>query len=126
MSSVANITSASNIQADYMKLLIAQMRYQDPLEPMNNSEMATQLAQFSQLQQLESMNSSFSEVLATANRTYANSLIGRKISFVDSESQDNQPISATVEQVFNDVEGEIALVAANRVVRLNQIIAVAN
>jgi len=126
MSSVSNITSASNIQTDYMKLLIAQMRYQDPLEPMNNNEMATQLAQFSQLQQLESMNSSFSEVLATANRTYANSLIGKKISFVDSESQDKQPISETVEQVFNDVEGEIALVAGNRVVRLSQIMAVAN
>ncbi|GAI50373.1 unnamed protein product [marine sediment metagenome] len=59
-------SSASNIQMDYMKLLITQLQNQNPLEPLDNNEMASQLAQFSQLQQLETMNNSFSQSLATA------------------------------------------------------------
>jgi len=55
--------SASSIQADYMKLLVTQLQNQNPLEPLDNNEMASQLAQFSQLQQLESMNSNFESFL---------------------------------------------------------------
>ena len=36
----------------FLKLLVAQMRYQDPLEPMDNSQMLAQLAQFSALEQM--------------------------------------------------------------------------
>jgi len=64
MDSTSAIGTASDIQMDYMKLLITQLQNQNPLEPLNNNEMASQLAQFSQLQQLESMNSTFAQVLA--------------------------------------------------------------
>lgn len=77
----SSITSANEIQTDYMKLLITQLQYQNPLEPMNNQEMAAQLSQFSQLQQLEGMNASFADVLGATERTYANSLIGKNISY---------------------------------------------
>ena len=77
----SSVTSASNIQMDYMKLLVTQLQNQNPLEPLDNNEMASQLAQFSQLAQLESMGSSFAEVLATTNRSYANSLLGKTITF---------------------------------------------
>ena len=53
--------SSSNLQMDYMTLLVAQMKNQNPLEPLDNNEMASQLAQFSQLQQLEEMNSNLSQ-----------------------------------------------------------------
>ena len=61
---MATINSATTIQADYLEVLIAQLQNQNPLEPMDNTEMASQLAQFSQLQQLESMNSNFAKVLS--------------------------------------------------------------
>ena len=57
-------TSSSQIQMDYLNLLITQLRNQDPSSPMDNSQMASQLAQLSQLQQIENMNSTFSKVLA--------------------------------------------------------------
>ncbi len=82
MDPVSATNTASNIQMDYMKLLITQLHNQNPLEPLDNNEMASQLAQFSQLQQLESMNTNFAKVLATTELTYANSLIGKEVSFM--------------------------------------------
>ena len=45
---------------DFLMLLVAQLRHQNPLEPANDSEFASQLAQFSSLEQLENMNQSMS------------------------------------------------------------------
>ena len=98
--------SASGIQMDFMKVLITQLQNQNPLEPLDNNEMATQLAQFSQLQQLESMNSNFAEVLAITNRSYANSLIGKKVTFFsqDMETGDLVQKEGIVNEVYNDLD----------------------
>jgi flagellar hook assembly protein FlgD len=48
---------------------------------MDNNQMATQLTEISQLQQLESMSTSFADVLTTTNLNYANSLLGKNIAF---------------------------------------------
>jgi flagellar basal-body rod modification protein FlgD len=127
MDSSSAINSASNIQMNYMKLLITQLQNQNPLEPMDNNEMASQLAQFSQLQQLESMNSNFADVLSTTDRNYANSLIGKEISFVSENETGTQDItSGIVEEVINNVDGEIILVTANHTIALEGVISVKN
>jgi flagellar basal-body rod modification protein FlgD len=81
MASVTAAASASDIQMDYMKLLVTQLQNQNPLEPLDNKDMTAQLAQFSQLQQMEGLNSSFSKVLESVQRSYASSLIGKEVSF---------------------------------------------
>jgi len=48
---------------DFLLLLAAQLRYQDPLEPKSDSDFAAGLAQFSSLEQMQNMNSSL-EVMA--------------------------------------------------------------
>ena len=127
MDSSSIINSASNIQMDYMKLLITQLQNQNPLEPMDNNEMASQLAQFSQLQQLESMNSNFADVLSTTDRNYANSLIGKEISFASEDETGSRDItSGIVEEVINNVDGEIILVTANHTIALEGVISVKN
>jgi len=110
-----------------MKLLVTQLQNQNPLEPLDNNEMASQLAQFSQLEQLESMNSSFAKVLTTTERTYANSLIGKDVSFTSETDEGTKDIkSGTVEQVVNDVDGKIMLVAGDEVFALEDVISVKN
>ena len=127
MDSLSPINSASKIQMDYMKLLITQLQNQNPLEPLDNNEMASQLAQFSQLQQIESMNARFADVLTTAERTYANSLIGKEVSFeAETESGTTDVANGVVQQVYNNVEGEILLVAGDHRVALDDIISVKN
>jgi len=101
---VSATASASDIQMDYMKLLVTQLQNQNPLEPLDNNQMASQLAQFSQLQQLESINTNFSEVLATEKRSYANSLLGKNVTFLaeDGLSGESVKMIGTVDSISND------------------------
>ena len=47
------VKSQSELDKDaFINLLVTQMKYQDPLEPMDNSEMLAQLAQFTALEQM--------------------------------------------------------------------------
>ena len=127
MDSLSATSSASSIQMDYMKLLIVQLQNQNPLEPLDNNEMASQLAQFSQLQQLESMNKSFAKVLATTELTYANSLIGKEVSFMlETDTGATDIKSGIVEQVYNNVDGEIFLRVGDYMFGLENVITVKN
>jgi flagellar basal-body rod modification protein FlgD len=67
---------------DFMKLMSAQLKYQDPVSPMKNQEMAAQLAQFSSLEQMFNVNQNL-EKMAAGQRPQENvmaaSLIGKKI-----------------------------------------------
>jgi flagellar basal-body rod modification protein FlgD len=123
---VSEIGSASDMQMDYMKLLITQLQNQNPLEPLSNNEMASQLAQFSSLQQLESMNSTFAQVLDTANHSYANSLIGKEVSFLgETATGAVDVLRGVVEQVYKE-NGENFLIVGDYVLGLEDIISVKN
>ena len=126
MNSSVGTTQASDIQMDYMKLLVAQLQNQNPLEPLDNQEMASQLAQFSQLQQLESMSSSFARVLTSVEREYAGSLIGKEVSFlVETEAGTAEAHSGTVEQIYHN-DGDILLAVGQYIVGLDDILSVKN
>jgi flagellar basal-body rod modification protein FlgD len=59
---------------DFLKMLVMQLRYQDPLNPMKGTEFASQLAQFSSVEQLSNINSSLLTGLE------ANQLLSQSIS----------------------------------------------
>ena len=50
----------------FLQLLVTQMRYQDPLNPMDNQEMMAQLAQFSALEQMQNVATASTKQLANA------------------------------------------------------------
>jgi len=127
MSSVSAIQTASDIQMDYMKLLVTELQNQNPLEPLDNNQMASQLAQFSQLQQLESMDSNFADVLAVSERTYAATLIGKEVSFMSETPAGTKELTTgTVDEVITNGEGEIILAVGNHTANLRDIISVKN
>jgi flagellar hook assembly protein FlgD len=102
--STSAINSSSTIQMDYMKLLVTQLQNQNPLEPMDNNQMASQLTQISQLQQLESMSTSFADVLATTKRNYANSLLSKNVTFfaTNETTGTSEKKVGSVDSVFNN------------------------
>lgn len=71
---------------DFLKLLVTQLRFQNPIEPMQDQEFIAQLAQFSQLEQLENMstaldtNSEIDYIMSqTIANTMATTLIGKTV-----------------------------------------------
>lgn len=69
-------------EADFLKLLAVQLQYQDPLDPMENTEFIAQMAQFSTLEGITSMSSSMkgmSEQIISMNNLYTTSLIGKSV-----------------------------------------------
>ncbi len=125
MALLSTTALASDIQLDYMKLLVTQLQNQDPLEPLDNNEMASQLTQFSQLNQLETMNQSFERALTFAERNYAGSLLGKEISFAaETRSGAIDIQNGIVDQVYHDTDGEIWLVIGNQTVRLEEVLLV--
>ncbi len=125
MNPVTTAASASDIQMDYMKLLVTQLQNQNPLEPLDNKDMAAQLAQFSQLQQMEGLNTSFGKVLESVQRSYASSLIGKEVSF-RSEAADGAVGTRTgeVEEVTIGDDGEIILTVGDDKVKLADVLSI--
>jgi len=75
-------SQASDLQGSFMTLLTAQLQHQDPLDPMENTEFTTQLAEFSSLEQLESMNENLGYLqlyMASINNSQAMNFIGKEV-----------------------------------------------
>ncbi len=82
-------------QNDFLKLMIAQLQAQNPLEPSNGTEYVTELAQFTQLEQTTN--------LATASEmSSAVQLIGHKISYPNASGA---ATTGTVESVQSGTSG---------------------
>ena len=57
-SSEVKTTNSSLDKDAFLQLLVAQMKYQDPLQPTSNTEYVSQLATFSQLEEMQNMTGS--------------------------------------------------------------------
>ncbi len=123
--SVTDATAnASELQMNFMNLLVTQLQNQNPLEPMDNQDMSAQLAQFSQLEQMESMNNSFGQMLESIQTQYASSLVGKDISFAttaDDGTEETQ--TGEVDEVLLE-DGEVELIVDDYHVSLADVLSV--
>lgn len=69
----------------FLKLLVAQLKYQDPTKPADTSQMLTQTAQLTMVDRLNEMAAAYQESAATQRLSLAGSLVGSNITFVDPE-----------------------------------------
>ena len=58
-------------QADFIRLMTEQMKMQDPMEPVDNKEMVAQMAQFSSLAGIETINSTLKAIAAQLDTVIA-------------------------------------------------------
>ncbi len=86
-------TSANGIvgKDGFLQLLLVQMRNQDPLKPMDNQQMLSQLAQFSSLEQMSQLNDNFKKSSEMESFLSATNLIGKEASIFDPASAPDQP-----------------------------------
>ncbi len=74
--------AASVDKMDFMKLLVAQIKNQDPMSPMDNAEFTSQITQFTMLDEMKSMNAKLEENILigqTINNTAMLGLVGKNV-----------------------------------------------
>ena len=84
---------------DFLKLLVMQLKNQDPLEPMKNEQFVAQLAQFNSLEQMINLNKSFESMFGLQQLSYASSFIGKLVAYADA---DGNPQTGLVQEVGLD------------------------
>jgi flagellar basal-body rod modification protein FlgD len=70
---------------EFLKLLLTQLAYQDPMAPMEDKEFISQMAQLSTLDQMTSMANDFAQLKAILRSGEAQAALGRGVELVDGE-----------------------------------------
>jgi flagellar basal-body rod modification protein FlgD len=83
ISALSDVVSATKAQSmgmeDFLKVLLTQLVYQDPLKPMDNQEFMAQMAQFTSLEQTQQLNEKLSTLIANQAALQSVGLIGRTV-----------------------------------------------
>ena len=119
---VTEVGASNRIQMDYMKLLVTQMQNQNPLEPMDNNQMTSQLTQISQLELMESQTVNFAKVLETTEHSYATSLLGKEVSFyMTTDTGELGTATGIVDLVTRGTDGEVQLSAGGKTFSMDDV-----
>jgi flagellar basal-body rod modification protein FlgD len=110
-------TNTTSIGKDaFMQLLVAQLKYQNPLDPMEGTDFAAQLAQFSSLEQLSNINNAIetqSVNQVTLNYAQCVNMIGKEV--VVSSDDGSTTTTGTVTAVHFRNNAILATVNGNEV-----------
>jgi flagellar basal-body rod modification protein FlgD len=117
MEATAIGSSAVN-KDEFLKLFVAQLKNQSPLDPLKGHEFIAQLAQFSSVEQLTNLNTSFADNLKFQQLTGGSEFIGKKAAYVDPVVGDT---AEGVIQGVTTVDDSISVVIENREIPLSNI-----
>ena len=107
-SAVTTATNDTLGKDAFLKLLIAELSNQDPLNPMEDREFISQMATFSSLEQMQNMNKTL-ETMAESNKFSAIQYIGKAVAFTKGEGTEAKQVAAVVNHVWFDPKGKIVL-----------------
>lgn len=82
----ANSTSTKSSAADkdmFLQLLVAQMKYQDPMNPTDSSQFLAQSAQFTALEKMQDVADQTAQLFSAQMAFGASGLIGQKVTWTD-------------------------------------------
>src|SRR5437868_4121830 len=82
-SSTSATTSTSMDQDTFLKLLVAQLKYQDPANPADATQFLSETAQFTVVQKLEALSALDQQVLDATTSQSAAALIGKQVTYTD-------------------------------------------
>ncbi len=91
---------------DFLELLTVQLKNQDPINPVQQEDFISQLAQFSQLENSEELNASFASLLKLQQISQGIDLVGKEVTYLDPSSSQLQ--TGAVDEFFVD-QGNIQL-----------------
>jgi flagellar basal-body rod modification protein FlgD len=94
---------------DFLKLFVAQLQHQDPMNPMQDSDFMGQMASFSSLEQITNLAVANERIASSLSSTNAIGLIGRTVTYVDENDVVHtgkvEKVSTTDGKPFLTVDG---------------------
>ncbi len=99
---------------DFLKLMVAQLRNQDPLNPTDSTEYMSQIAQFSSVEQGINTNAKLDQLLVNSNISQASTMIGLSLTSADGS------VSGIVTSVRIDSMGSTAILNNGKEVPITQ------
>lgn len=92
-------TRTGNWQPDkttFLRLLAAQLQYQNPMEPIKNEDFVTQLVQFTILERLQEMSDQLSRIWQMESLLRGSALLGKRVTV---DRGDGETVEGSVERV---------------------------
>lgn len=114
-----SLENNSIAQEDFIRLFLAQLTNQDPLEPVDNSEFLAQMAQFTGLEQSRLLNENMNNMLAMNSSMQGLELLGKNVEVINGATLFNgvvegisftpQGLSLTVQNDQNQFINDVSL-----------------
>jgi len=111
-SSASQPTTTSMDKDTFLQLLVAQLRYQDPMNPTDSTQFLAQSAQFTALEKMEAVAEQTRQALGAQMAFGASSLVGRSVTYVDANGAS---VTGTVDAVQFKTEGPVLTVGEDEV-----------
>ncbi len=106
----------------FLQLLVTQLRYQDPLSPMDNKAFISQMAQFSSLEQMNNMNKNMESFLRVESLSQGAAMVGKSVDTISADT--GEVITGKVERVSFE-SGEVFVFLDNELkININDVTAI--
>jgi flagellar basal-body rod modification protein FlgD len=105
-------TGASMDKDTFLQLLVAQLRYQDPMNPTDSTQFLSQSAQFTALEKMEAVADQTAQAVQAQMAFGASSLVGRTVTYTDA---DGRSVTGTVDAVQFKTDGPVLDVGGTEV-----------
>lgn len=96
----------------FLELLVAQMKYQNPLAPTDSSAMMQQTAQFAQVESLQQIANTQQQLLSMQMATAGGDLVGRHVTATQA---DGTTIEGTVDSIRYTADGPVLSIGQKEV-----------
>jgi len=111
-------------QTEFLNLLVTQMRNQDPLKPVSDTEFIAQMAQFTSLEQTKEMTTDIQKLRQSYALTQGTGLLGKEVKVATGVNEDQVFAKGIVTDLKVNKDGGVSLIVNNQAYALDSVIAV--
>ena len=104
-------------QNEFLKLLVTQMRNQDPMQPVSDTEFIAQMAQFSSLEQTKTMSADITKLRQGNDFLQATNLLGKEVRL----SLGDMAFTKGIVTDLNVKDGEAGIIVGDKTYTLDQV-----
>ena len=111
-------------QTEFLSLLVTQMRNQDPLKPVSDTEFIAQMAQFTSLEQTKEMGVDLQQLRQSYNLTQGPALMGKPVKVATGEKENQVFTNGIVTDLKVNKDGDVSVILNGQTYDLDSVIEV--